>query len=268
MRVPFKQILKFNNSLRNARIIEKALLWKKTALSQLSVYIKNSAGRANTGRIVARFRGSCARQRVRVVSNTNTFFCVPGKIIRIEYDPNRSSFISLVLYSHGICTYVLHTLGLSLGDVLFSHLDISLPGFNGISVHFNLGDSCSLFCSPHGTVLHNLETIPFSGGLYIRSAGTFGLVMKKFFRLRKCLIQLPSKQLRSFSFFCSVTKGVVSNDLHYRVLLGKAGRARLFGYKPIVRGVAKNPVDHPHGGGEGKKSKKCFPRTAWGKMLH
>lgn len=262
MRCPFKRVFKFTNSLRNVRTIEKALLWKKHAVSQLSIYIKNSAGRANTGRIVARFRGSCARQRVRLVNHYNTFFCVPGRILRVEYDPNRSSFISLVLYSNGICSYVLHTLGISIGDYIFSHTDLSVPGINGLNVHFNLGDLCFLFCVPNGTVLHNLETIPFSGGLFIRSAGTFGLVIKKFFRLRKCLIQLPSKQLRSFSFFCSITKGIVSNDLHYRILFGKAGRSRLLGRKPIVRGVAQNPVDHPHGGGEGKKSKKCFPRTA------
>lgn len=230
-------------------------------MSQLSVYIKNSAGRANTGRIVARFRGSCARQRVRLVSNSNVFYGIPGRIIRIEYDPNRSSFISLVFFFNGICFYVLHTSGLNLGDRIFSHLDLS-TGVSDFPARFNLGDTCLLFCVPNGTIFHNLEKVPYSGSIFIRSAGTFGLLIKKFFRLRRCFIQLPSKQQRSFSFFCSITKGIVSNELHYRVLLGKAGRSRLLGYKPIVRGVAKNPVDHPHGGGEGKKSKKCFPRTA------
>lgn len=231
-------------------------------MSQLSVYIKNSAGRANTGSIVARFRGSCARQRVRLIYYTNVFYGIPGRLIRVEYDPSRSSFISLVLFSNGICIYVLHTSGLNLGDCIFSHIDLSLPGVSGLSARLNLGDTCFLFCVPNGTVFHNLEILPYSSGLFIRSAGTFGLLLKKFFRLRRCFIQLPSKQQRSFSFFCSITKGIVSNELHYRVLLGKAGRSRLLGYTPTVRGVAMNPVDHPHGGGEGKKSKKCFPRTA------
>lgn len=266
MKCPFKRIVKFTNSLRNVRTIEKSLLWKNTAVSRLSIYVKNSAGRANTGRIVARFRGSCARQRVRILSFHNRFFGIPGKIVRIEYDPSRSSFISLILYSNGICSYTVHTLGISTGDFIIHHPFVPLFGSNVFSV--NIGDSCFLSSSQNGMLLHNLETLPNSGGSFIRSAGTFGLVIKKFFNLRKCFIQLPSKQLRSFPFSCLVTKGIVSNDLHYRLQLGKAGRSRLLGCNPIVRGVAKNPVDHPHGGGEGKKSKKLFPRTAWGKMLH
>lgn len=157
---------------------------------------------------------------------------------------------------------MLHTAGVSIGSRISSYVDLSLPGLDNMPVIFNNGDSCFLCFVPNGTILHSLESVPLSCGVFIRSAGTYGIVLKKFIRLRKAFIQLPSSTLRSFSFFCSVVKGIVSNELHYRVSFGKAGRRALLGNRPIVRGVAKNPVDHPHGGGEGKKSKKCFPRTA------
>lgn len=195
-------------------------------------------------------------------------FLTPGYVSRIEYDPNRSSFISLVIYASNICTYLLHTAGLSIGDRIMSYIDISLAGLDNLPVTFNNGDSSFLFCIPNGSLIHNLESLPSSGGVFAKSAGSYCTILKKFFNLRKSFIQLPSSSMRSFSFFCFATKGIVSNDLHYRISLGKAGRRRLLGHNPIVRGVAQNPVDHPHGGGEGKKSKKAFPRTAWGKMLH
>lgn len=264
----FKYISKLNNSLRHARLIDRSLLWKKNALKKLTVFFYNRAGRSNTGIIVARFRGNRARKRARILSQSNSFLCIPGYICRIEYDPNRSAFISLVLYSNNVCAYFLHTSGLSIGDRIVSYLDLSIPGLDNLAITFNNGDSSYLFCVPSGSLVHDLESIPLSGGVYSRSAGSYCIILKKFFRLRSSFIQLPSTQLRSFSFFCFCTKGIVSNDLHYRISLGKAGRNRLLGYNPIVRGVAKNPVDHAHGGGEGKKSKPCFPRTAWGKMLH
>jgi large subunit ribosomal protein L2 len=231
-------------------------------LTKLTTFIKNRAGRNNTGSIVARFRGSRARKRLRIVSHANSFFCIPGVVLRIEYDPNRSSFISLILYKNGVCSYNIHTLGLSVGDYIKSLRNISVTGLDGFPLTFNNGDSCYLYSVPNGTVTHDVELSPFSGGVISRAAGTYCLIVKKFLNLRKSFLKMPSKQLRSFSFMCIVAKGIVSNELHNRVVFGKAGRSRLLGKKQIVRGLCQNPVDHPHGGGEGHKSKKCFPRTA------
>jgi large subunit ribosomal protein L2 len=267
----FKSLSHRTNSLRHARLIEKKnMFWKKKSVAQLTAKYNNLAGRNNTGRVVSRTKGTRVGTRIRILSHKKILINVPGLLFRIEYDPLRSAFISLVLYANGVCSYVLHTHGLCLGSRVFSYIDISTASLygNGLSTRFNNGDSSILKNTPTGTVLFDVERYPGSGGSVSRSAGTFCVLLRKFFNLRKCLIQLPSRDSISFSFFCFATKGVASNDTHNSTVLGKAGRARLSGHKPVVRGVAQNPVDHPHGGGEGKKSKSCFPRTAWGKMLH
>jgi len=213
---------------------------------------------------VSRTKGTRADARIRHIEHKKTLVNVPGVLFRIEYDPLRSAFISLLLFANGVCSYVLHTHGLALGARVVSYIDISTASIygNGLSTRFNNGDSSVLQNTPQGTVLFDIERYPGSGGCVSRSAGTFCVLLKKFLNIRKCLIQLPSRDSISFSFFCFATKGVASNDTHNSTVLGKAGRARLSGYKPVVRGVAQNPVDHPHGGGEGKKSKSCFPKTA------
>jgi large subunit ribosomal protein L2 len=182
--------------------------------------------------------------------------------VRVEYDPNRSSSISLILYSNGLCAYIIHPFGLSVGSTIASYTDVISAITRGLVVQFMNGDSCYVRNIPLGTILHNVEKFPGSGGAIARSAGTFRLLLKRFLNLRKCLIKIPSGDLVTISFHCGASKGIVSNRIHRRCSIGKAGRNRLLGLKPIVRGVAKNPIDHPHGGGEGKKSKKCFPRTA------
>ena len=222
----------------------------------------NLAGRNATGSIVLRTKGCRVRKRIRRLDSNYYMYNIPGYVCRLEYDPNRSAFISLILYANGMCAYTLHTLGINVGSRVILHSDISAVDFNEQFISFVNGDSCALYCTPGGTILHGLEILPFKGSSYIHAAGTYGVVLRKFSRLRSCTVRLPTAQIRSFSIFCCFTKGIVSNDVHYRVKLGKAGRHRLLGRNPIVRGVAKNPVDHPHGGGEGKKSKKCFPRTA------
>jgi large subunit ribosomal protein L2 len=265
----FKKISNKTNSTRNAQLVEKKNgFWKKSAVTQLTANLLNLAGRNGTGRVVSRTNGTRVKTRKRHVEHKKNLVNVPGFVLRIEYDPLRSSFISLVLYTNGVCSYVLHTHGLALGARVVSYIDIATASLLGLSTRFNIGDSSILKNAPQGTVLFDLERYPGSGGSLSRSAGTFCVLLKKFVNLRKCQIQLPSRDTLSFSFFCYATKGVSSNDTHSSTVLGKAGRARLLGHKPVVRGVAQNPVDHPHGGGEGKKSKCCLPRTAWGKMLH
>ncbi len=199
---------------------------------------------------------------MRAVDHKKTFFDTPGYILRIEYDPMRSSPISSVHYANGIFSYTPHTVGLSIGARIIAYIDFRSIFVNTLTVRFNNGDSCSLAAIPHGSVISDVERYPGSGGVVARSAGTHCLLPKKYNKIRKCLLRLPSGDLLSFSHFSTGTKGVVSNETYYREKHGRAGRVRLRGRKPIVRGVAKNPVDHPHGGGEGKKSKKCFPRTA------
>ncbi len=268
MKSSFRHIFYFNNSIRHARLIDKSLLWKENALKKLTTFIRNNAGICNTGARVSRSRGTRARKRARIVTHTNTLFNVPGIILRVEYDPNRSAFISMVVYANGICAYVSHSVGLFVSDRIQAYAYRASIDSYSVNVPLRTGDSCLLYSAPNGTVVHDVEYAPSSGSGIARAAGTYGIVLKKFYSIRRSLIRLPSTQTRSISFFSMLVKGVVSNELHYRTRLGKAGRNRLLGYKPIVRGVAKNPVDHPHGGGEGKKSKKCFPRTARGKMLH
>jgi large subunit ribosomal protein L2 len=260
----FKKVSKLTNSLRHARLIERKLnfIWKKKPISRLVVSIKNNSGRNNTGKIVARTKGARARSGLRLLDHKKNILGVPGVVCRIEYDPFRSSFISLLVYSNGICTYVIHTYGLAVGSSIISSFDLSSLYFFGFSRTFHNGDSSSLMWAPQGTILHSIELFPGSGGVIARSAGTYCNLVKKFPNIRKCLIQLPSRSSISIPHSSFGIKGIVGNEIHYRVSLGKAGRHRNLGYKPTVRGVAMNPVDHPHGGGEGKKSKPCHPRTA------
>jgi large subunit ribosomal protein L2 len=234
----------------------------------LSCRFRNMSGRNTNGRVVCFTKGSRVRKRLRIIDNAKHIYNVPGNIVRIEYDPNRSAFIALILYANGICCYSVHTNGTAIGDALVSYLDLAASSVDGLSVYFRNGDSSILRCIPQGTVIHNVELYPGSGGSIARGAGSFCLLLRKYMNIRKCLVVMPSKKQLTLSMFCNATKGLVGNTSHKRVMLGNAGRARRLGKKPVVRGVAMNPVDHPHGGGEGKKSKKCFPRTAWGKMLH
>lgn len=232
------------------------------------MYVSNKAGRNNTGRVVARSKGCRARSGIRILNSYIHSNSTPGIVCRLEYDPFRSSFISLVVYSNNICSYVLHTYGTLPGSRVMSAFDFSTCDLGIQFTVFNNGDSTSLLCTPHGTVLHDVELFPGAGGSIARAAGTYCLLLKKFLNIKKCFIRLPSESTMSISSTCYGTKGIVGNEENNKVVFGKAGRRKLRGFKPIVRGVAMNPVDHSHGGGEGKKSKQCHPRTAWGKMLH
>jgi large subunit ribosomal protein L2 len=200
--------------------------------------------------------------RTRILDHKKANYHIPGFIIRVEYDPHRSAFLALVMYASGLLVYCLQAHGVTVGSRVVSYLSLYNVFFGGVSTHFSNGDSCNLQNTPQGSVLFDLERYPGSGGCVSRSAGTFCVLLKKFSNLRRCLLQLPSRVALSFSFFCTGTKGVSSNDTHMSSAIGNAGRARRLGRKSVVRGVAQNPVDHAHGGGEGKKSKMCFPRTA------
>ncbi len=218
--------------------------------------------------MVARRSGSRVRKRARLLYFSNVHYRVPSVICRIEYDPNRSSFISLLYYSNGVFCYVLNTLGTFVGNAIHSYFNLDVFSDKGLAIILQNGDTTLLEHMPIGGIFHNLELFPLSGGSFSRAAGTYCMILRKFLNIRKAYVFLPSKKYRTVSFFCHLVKGIVGNYHYNKESIGKAGVNRMYGIHPVVRGVAKNPVDHPHGGGEGKKSKKCHPRTAWGRMLH
>jgi len=214
--------------------------------------IKNTAGRNNQGRITAWQRGGGHKKIYRKVDFKRDKLGIPGTVKTIEYDPNRTAFIALVAYKDGERRYILAPDGLSVGDTV-----ISGPGSP-----VKPGNALPLKEIPEGFPIHNLEMIPGRGGQMVRSAGTSATILSK--EEDKVHVQLPSGEVRIFDGRCYATVGAVSNPDHEKVVIGKAGRMRHMGRRPNVRGVAMNPVDHPHGGGEGRTKGKV-PKTPWGK---
>jgi large subunit ribosomal protein L2 len=214
--------------------------------------IKNTAGRNNQGRITAWQRGGGHKKIYRKVDFKRDKLGIPGTVKTIEYDPNRTAFIALVAYKDGERRYILAPDGLSVGDTV-----ISGPGSP-----VKPGNALPLKEIPEGFPIHNLEMIPGRGGQMVRSAGTSATILSK--EEDRVHVQLPSGEVRIFDGRCYATVGAVSNPDHEKVVIGKAGRMRHMGRRPNVRGVAMNPVDHPHGGGEGRTKGKV-PKTPWGK---
>ncbi len=215
---------------------------------------KKNAGRNNTGRITVRHKGGGNRQKYRVIDFKRNKFDVSATVKTIEYDPNRSAFISLVEYEDGVKSYILAPEGLRVGDTVMAgpHADIK-PG-NALPIE-NI---------PVGTQVYNVELYPGKGGQLVRSAGTSAQLMAK--ENGYALLRLPSGEMRNVMLRCIATVGVVSNLDHENVNLGKAGRKRHQGVRPGSRGSVMNPVDHPHGGGEGRAPVGHHsPMTPWGK---
>ncbi len=201
---------------------------------------KNHAGRNNRGRITAYGRGGGSRRMYREVDFKRKKDGVPGRVRSIEYDPNRTTRIALIFYADGEKSYILAPHGLSVGDVVQS----------GPDAEVSLGNSLPLTNIPTGTVVHNIELTPGRGGQLVRGAGTGAQVLSR--EGEYVLIRLPSGQMRRILLRCRASVGQLSNPDHKNESLGKAGASRHMGRRPHVRGVAKNPVDHPHGGGEGR----------------
>ena len=214
---------------------------------------KRINGRNNYGRITLRRRGGGTKKLYRIIDFKRDKKNIEGKILTIEYDPNRSSWISLVGYLDGEKRYILHPEGLSLGDKIIS----------GESVKVSTGNTMTLGTMPVGTIVHNVELYPGRGGQIARSAGSFAQIVGK--EGKHCILKLPSGETRIVHERCRATVGQLGNQDHINVSLGKAGRTRWLGKRPKVRGVAMNPVDHPHGGGEGRSSGGRHPVTPWGK---
>ena len=219
----------------------------------LTMALKKSGGRNNTGRITIRRRGGGHKRRYRIIDFKRDKFDIPAKVMTIEYDPNRSANISLLQYEDGEKRYILSPVGLKVDDKVIS----------GDNVPLKTGNALMLKNIPAGLFVHNIELLPNKGAQMVRSAGAAAQVMAH--DAGMCTLKLPSGEIRMVRDVCMATLGQVGNREHEQIVSGKAGRTRWLGRRPKVRGVAMNPVDHPMGGGEGKSSGGRHPTTPWGK---
>lgn len=227
---------------------------KTTPEKSLLTSLTKSGGRNNHGRITIRHRGGGAKRKYRIIDFKRGKDGIPGKVASIEYDPNRTSNIALINYVDGEKRYILAPAGLKVGDVIES----------GENADIKTGNCLQLKHMPVGTSIHNVELKPGKGGQLVRSAGAVAQLMAKEGKFAQ--LKLPSGEFRLISIECRATIGQVGNISHELITIGKAGKTRHKGFRPHVRGSAMNPVDHPHGGGEGKTGiGKPAPVTPWGK---
>ncbi|MFS8541237.1 MAG: 50S ribosomal protein L2 [Tissierellales bacterium] len=240
--------------IRQMTVLTFDEITKKEPEKSLVVTLKKSGGRNSQGRITVRFRGGGAKRKYRIIDFKRDKDGIPGKVAAIEYDPNRTANIALIHYVDGEKRYILAPNGLKVGDVIES----------GENVDIKVGNALPLRNIPVGTTVHNIELVPGKGGQLARSAGAEAQLMGK--EGKYATLRLPSGEFRMVLLDCRATIGQVGNLDHENVTLGKAGRSRHLGRRPSVRGSAMNPVDHPHGGGEGKAPiGRPTPVTPWGK---
>ena len=213
---------------------------------------KRTSGRNNNGKMTIRHRGGGHKRSYRIIDFKRDKFGIPGKVATIEYDPNRSARIALINYLDGEKRYIIAPSGLQVGQTILS----------GPEADILTGNALPIKNIPLGTQIHNIELKPGKGGQMARSAGSFAQLVAK--EAETAQLRLPSGEIRLVSIKCMATIGQVGNVEHENVSIGKAGRSRWMGKRPAVRGVAMNPVDHPHGGGEGKSSGGRHPVTPWG----
>jgi large subunit ribosomal protein L2 len=241
-------------SLRGTVLIDRSELWKGKPVKGLTVGKSSSGGRNNLGRITSRFRGGGHKRSYRIVDfKRRAKLGVPATVERIEYDPNRSAFIALIRYQDGELSYILAPQRLKAGDVVIAAEKADVKP----------GNAMPLSAIPVGTIIHNLEMKPGAGGKLARAAGTYAQLVGK--DQGYAQVKLMSGELRLLRGECMATVGAVSNPDNSNQQIGKAGRNRWLGRRPHNRGVAMNPVDHPHGGGEGRTSGGRHPVTPWGK---
>jgi len=214
--------------------------------------LKKTGGRNNLGRVTSRHRGGGHKRRYRMIDFRRDKDGVPAKVASIEYDPNRSARIALLHYVDGEKRYILAPVGLKVGDAVMS----------GSQAEIRPGNAMALQDMPLGMTIHNIELYPGKGGQLVRGAGTAAQLMAR--EGKYAQIRLASGEMRLVLVTCRATIGQVGNADHENISIGKAGRSRWLGRRPRVRGVAMNPVDHPHGGGEGKTSGGRHPVTPWG----
>jgi large subunit ribosomal protein L2 len=240
-------------SQRNLVIVDRTGLYRGKPVKSLVEGQNSTGGRNNHGRITSRFRGGGHKQAYRTIDFKRIRREEAATVERIEYDPNRTAFIALVKYKDGELTYILAPQRLAAGDSIVA----------GEQVDIKPGNAMPLANMPVGTIVHNVELKKGRGGQLARSAGTYAQLVGK--DAGYAQIKLSSGELRLVPGECLATVGAVSNPDNQNIVIGKAGRQRWLGIRPTVRGVAMNPVDHPHGGGEGRTSGGRHPVTPWGK---
>jgi large subunit ribosomal protein L2 len=241
-------------SLRGTVLIDRSGLWKGKPVKGLTEGQHSTGGRNNHGRTTVRFRGGGHKQAYRIVDfKRRAKFGMPATVERLEYDPNRTAFIALVKYQDGELSYILAPQRLKAGDTVVA----------GERADIKPGNAMPLGAIPVGTVIHNIELKPGAGGKIARSAGTFAQLVGK--DAGYAQVKLMSGELRVVRAECMASIGAVSNPDNSNQQIGKAGRMRWMGFRPHNRGVTMNPVDHPHGGGEGRTSGGRHPVTPWGK---
>ena len=238
---------------RGLVLVNRSELWKGKPVKNLTEGLTGKGGRNNVGRITARRRGGGHKRRYRLVDFKRRKFDVPAKVLRLEYDPNRTAFIALIEYEDGEQSYILAPQRVGPGDAVIS----------GARADIKPGNAMPLAAIPVGTIVHNVEMKPGKGGQLARSAGTYVQLVGR--DAGYALMRLSSGEVRMVRAECMATVGAVSNPDQANIKLGKAGRKRWLGKRPAVRGVAMNPIDHPHGGGEGRTSGGRNPVTPWGK---
>lgn len=245
---PYTPSRRFMTGLSSENITAKA------SVRSLLVKIPATAGRNNKGRITSRHKEAGAKKLYRIIDFKRKKYDIPAKVEAIEYDPNRNCRIALLSYADGEKRYIIQPSGLKVGDVVAS-------AETGLDI--KPGNAMKLKNVPVGTIVHNIELKPGKGAQMARSAGGYAQLMGK--EEKYVILRLPSGEMRQVLAECMATIGVVGNEDWANVTIGKAGRNRYRGIRPQTRGSAMNPVDHPHGGGEGKKNSGRHPVTPWGK---
>jgi large subunit ribosomal protein L2 len=240
-------------SLRGTVLVDRSDLWKGKPVKGLTVGKSSSGGRNNHGRTTVRFRGGGHKQSYRIVDFKRRKFDVAATVERLEYDPNRTAWIALLKYADGELAYILAPQRLRAGDTVVASLKADIKP----------GNAMPMAAIPVGTIIHNIEMKAGAGGKLARAAGTYAQLVGK--DAGYAQIKLSSGELRVIRAECIATVGAVSNPDNSNVQIGKAGRQRWLGRRPHNRGVAMNPIDHPHGGGEGRTSGGRHPVTPWGK---
>ena len=240
-------------SQRQLVIVDRSGLYKGKPVKGLTEGLKSSGGRNNLGRVTARFQGGGHKRTYRMIDFKRRKLDVSATVERLEYDPNRSAFIALIKYDDGELSYIIAPQRLAVGDKVIAAL----------SADVKPGNAMPLQAMPVGTIVHNVELKPGKGGQVARSAGGYAQLVGR--DQGMAILRLNSGEQRLVHGSCFATVGAVSNPDHGNVNLGKAGRSRWLGRRPHNRGVTMNPVDHPHGGGEGRTSGGRHPVTPWGK---
>jgi large subunit ribosomal protein L2 len=242
----------YTKSVRGTVLVDKSQLWKGDSYKPLTVGQHSTGARNNMGRITSRHRGGAHKHKYRIIDFLRSKRNIKGIVERIEYDPNRTSYIALIKYEDKDMRYIVCPQKLNVGDTIEA----------GKGVDIKVGNCLELKDIPQGTSVHNIELVPGSGGKLARSAGSSATLTG--YDGDYAIIRLGSGETRKVSFNCMATIGAVSNPDQKNIKIGKAGRTRWKGQRPQSRGVVMNPVDHPHGGGEGKTAGGRNPVSPWG----